>query len=72
MVQHRFKRQSNPQGKYRVSNTAEIRLNKFLAERLGISRREADEAINTGKVTVDGEEASLGQRIPIDKNSNVC
>ena len=47
-----------------------IRLNKFLAERLGLSRREADNAIADGKVTVDGKTAALGTRI--DKNSKVC
>ena len=53
-----------------------VRLNKFLAERLGISRREADEAIAAGKVTINGEKASLGARIPtpvkIDKSIKVC
>jgi 23S rRNA pseudouridine2605 synthase len=48
----------------------EIRLNKFIAERLGFSRREADEIIEKGKVTVDGKPAILGARI--DKNSKVC
>lgn len=47
-----------------------IRLNKFLAERLGLSRRQADDAIAAGRVSVDGEAAVLGARI--DKNSNVC
>ena len=46
-----------------------IRLNKFLAERLGISRREADDAISAGKVLVDEKSAVLGMRI--DKNSKV-
>ena len=40
-----------------------VRLNKFLAERLGVSRREADELIAAGKVTVDGKAAILGTRI---------
>lgn len=40
-----------------------MRLNKFLAESLGISRREADDAIAAGKVTVDGKVARLGQRL---------
>lgn len=44
---------------------AEIRLNKFLAEQLGISRREADDAIAAGKVTVGGEKAVLGTRIEL-------
>ncbi len=48
----------------------EIRLNKFLAERLGLSRREADDAIASGKVLVDGKPAVLGARV--DKSSKVC
>ena len=40
-----------------------IRLNKYLAERLGVSRREADELIAAGKVTVDDKIAILGTRI---------
>lgn len=47
-----------------------LRLNKFLAERLGISRREADEIIASGKVIVDDKLAELGTRV--DKNSKVC
>lgn len=47
-----------------------FRLNKFLASRLGLSRREADEAILAGKVLVDGKPAQLGARI--DKSSKVC
>lgn len=41
----------------------QIRLNKFLAERLGVSRREADELISDGKILVNGEPAILGARI---------
>lgn len=55
--------------------TEEVRLNKFLAERLGISRRQADDAIAAGKVTVNGEIAQLGARInvsSIDKSDEVC
>ena len=40
-----------------------IRLNKFLAERLGTSRREADELIAGGKITVGGKTATLGARV---------
>lgn len=47
-----------------------IRLNKFLAERLGVSRREADDLIVAGKVFIDEKPAILGARI--DKNSKVC
>ena len=48
----------------------QIRLNKFLAERLGFSRREADDLIASGKVFVSGKPAILGQRI--DKTQEVC
>lgn len=40
-----------------------IRLNKLLAERLGVSRREADNLIVAQKVLVNGEVARLGQRV---------
>lgn len=53
-----------------MDNQESIRLNKFLAERLGLSRREADDVIAAGKVSVDGKTAVLGARI--DKNSKVC
>ena len=45
----------------------ELRLNKFLAEQLGLSRREADVAIQSGRVTINGKPAVLGQRLSIDK-----
>lgn len=47
-----------------------FRLNKFLAERLGVSRREADDLIVDGKILVNGKTGILGQRI--DKNDKVC
>jgi len=46
-----------------------IRLNKFLAERMGLSRRQADDKIAAGEVKVDGHPAVLGERI--DKTSKV-
>ena len=48
----------------------QVRLNKFLAERIGVSRREADELIAAGKVFIDDKPAILGARI--DKNTKVC
>jgi 23S rRNA pseudouridine2605 synthase len=48
----------------------QVRLNKFLAERIGVSRREADELIAAGKVFIDDKPAILGARI--DKNDKVC
>ena len=47
-----------------------LRLNKFLAERIGVSRREADELIKFGKITVNGKVAVTGARI--DKSDKVC
>ncbi len=49
----------------------QVRLNKFLAERLGISRREADDAIVAGKVTVDGKKANLGARIEVPDGGGI-
>ena len=40
-----------------------MRLNKFLAERLGISRRDADNLIDSGRVKVDGAIAKLGMQV---------
>jgi 23S rRNA pseudouridine2605 synthase len=39
------------------------RVNKFLASRLAIGRRAADELIEKGKVLVNGERANLGSRV---------
>ena len=39
------------------------RLNKFVALALGVSRRQADELIEQGRVTVNDQPANLGQRI---------
>lgn len=39
------------------------RLNKFVALALGVSRRQADELIEQGKVTVNDQPAKLGQHI---------
>lgn len=50
---------------------ASIRLNKFLAEQLGISRRVADDLIAAGKVTINGQVAVLGARIGAD-DTVVC
>lgn len=59
-----------------ISQPSHIRLNKFLAERIGISRREADETIAAGKVTIDGKPATLGARLSthdkVDKLPKVC
>ena len=41
----------------------QIRLNKFLAERTGVSRREADELIAAGKVKINNKPASLGAKL---------
>lgn len=41
----------------------EIRLNKYLAENAGVSRREADRLIEKGSVSVNGKTAVLGMKI---------
>lgn len=51
-------------------NSPQLRLNKFLAERLGVSRREADELISSGQVLVNQKPAILGAKV--DKNDKVC
>lgn len=38
------------------------RLNKFLALQLGVSRRQADELISGGKISINGKKAELGAR----------
>ncbi len=48
----------------------QFRLNKFLAERIGVSRREADDLIASGKITINGKTATLGARL--DKNDKIC
>lgn len=45
-----------------MNDTSE-RLNKYLALQLGISRREADNLIEQGRVHIDGAPASLGARV---------
>lgn len=46
-----------------MSDTESTRLNKFLALHSGISRRQADELIEKGKVTVNGHLAIIGGRV---------
>lgn len=47
------------------------RLSKIIALRMGVSRREADEMIETGRVTVDGKPAQLGARVREDARVEV-
>ena len=42
------------------------RLNKFLALQLGISRRQADELIEKGRISINGKTAQLGERFKAD------
>lgn len=50
------------------SNDSSVRLNKYLALHEGLSRREADDLIANGLVTVNGQRAIIGARIiPDDK-----
>ena len=43
-----------------------MRINKFVAASLGWSRRQADEAVANGRVTIDGKPANLGQSVNSD------
>ena len=44
-----------------------MRINKFVAQASGLSRRAADAAIQQGRVSVNGHPASLGQEITNDQ-----
>lgn len=46
-----------------------MRLNKFLAERMNIGRRQADSLIEKGQVTVNGTAAILGARVQPARDS---
>ncbi|MBL8159721.1 rRNA pseudouridine synthase [Candidatus Saccharibacteria bacterium] len=46
-----------------------VRLNKLLAEELGVSRREADGLIERGHVTLNGAQAVLGSRVKRGKDT---
>lgn len=53
------------------SSDSLIRLNKYLALHLGVSRREADDMIANGRVVVNGKPAQLGQQITAADNISV-
>lgn len=46
-----------------MSTDDSTRLNKYLALQLGLSRREADDYIRSGRVIVNGQTAELGSRV---------
>lgn len=46
-----------------MTSDSPLRLNKYLALQLGISRREADALIEKGKVTLNGTPVQLGGRV---------
>jgi 23S rRNA pseudouridine2605 synthase len=53
-------------------NTPEsLRLNKYLALQLGVSRREADHLIETGQVMINGDTAVLGARVLVTDDLKV-
>ena len=52
-------------------SSAATRLNKFIAERTGLSRREVDERIAAGRVKIDGKIATLGARIEMPEKNRV-
>ena len=48
-----------------------MRLNKFLAERMGISRREADDLIFRGQVKINDKTAVVGKQVDEDQKISV-
>ncbi|MDA0733045.1 MAG: pseudouridine synthase [Chloroflexi bacterium] len=54
---------SNPPSRNPISSDFSVRINTYLAQQLGISRREADRVIREQKVRINGGVAVLGQRI---------
>lgn len=48
-----------------MNNQTKQRLNKFLALQLGISRRQADDLISSGKISINGQPAELGARFEV-------
>lgn len=61
-MSNQFNSQPNPSSQL-PPQPQQLRLNKFVAERLGVSRREADDLIADGKILVDGKPAVLGVRV---------
>ncbi len=55
---------------HHASDDALQRLNKFLAFHLGVSRRQADQLIAQGRVTVNGSRTTLGSRLTA--HATVC
>ena len=45
-----------------------IRLNKYLSDAGICSRRQADKLIENGEITINGEVANLGSKVPEWKN----
>lgn len=54
-----------------MSTPSSERLNKYLAFQCGLSRRQADELISAGKVSINGRVASLGMRVFADDTVSV-
>lgn len=54
-----------------TNSPSEERLNKFLAFQLGVSRREADNLISEGKVTINDKTAIIGRRVSESDNIKV-
>lgn len=54
-----------------METESNIRLNKHLALQLGVSRREADDLISSGQVSINGEPAILGSRFNVNDSVSV-
>ena len=45
-----------------------MRINRYVADATGLSRRKADQLIRDGKISVDNEIATIGQNISLDQS----
>ncbi|MCA9340488.1 MAG: rRNA pseudouridine synthase, partial [Candidatus Saccharibacteria bacterium] len=48
-----------------------IRLNKYLAQTSGMSRRQADELISSGRITIGDKVATIGDRVEQDSKVSI-
>ncbi len=57
---------------FETEEISAVRINKFLAESGVCSRREADKAVEEGKVTIDGKPAVMGSKVIPEQTVTYC
>lgn len=65
------KKQNNNNNLIQHEKRNELRLNKYISDFSDYSRREADRLIEAGKVTINGDKASLGTKVSLDDEIKV-